>query len=176
MKLGIVSQWFAPEEITLPNSLAEASALYGNEVIVLTAFPSYPQGAIYEGYSQKSDFSEHLGNVLVHRVRSFISHDSSAVNRIRTFISFSLASVMRGRVLARNDVNYVYATPVTAAWAAWWVRIRYGVPYVLHIQDLWPESATNSGMMGKGPIVKVLDFIISLMLNRYIRGRPQSSR
>jgi colanic acid biosynthesis glycosyl transferase WcaI len=173
MKLGIISQWFAPEESTLPNSLAVRSVNCGDEVIVLTAFPSYPQGVIYEGYSQESEFAEDLNGALVHRVKSFLSHDSSAANRIRTFISFSIASVIRSRVLAQNDVNYVYATPMTAAWAAWWVRVRYGVPYVLHVQDLWPESATSSGMMGKGPFVKVLNFVISLMLKPLYSGASE---
>lgn len=164
MKLGIISQWFAPEETTLPNSLAKSSVLCGDEVVVLTAFPSYPHGVIYEGYFQRPRYSENVDGALVHRVQSFLSHDANPVNRIRSFISFALASIQRSHVLRQNDVNYVYGTPMTAAWAAWWARIRYGVPYVLHVQDLWPESVTSSGMMGSGPTIKIMDFLISLML------------
>lgn len=164
MKLGIVSQWFAPEEMTIPNTLANSCQRSGDEVTVLTTFPSYPRGVIYEGYRQQSGYAESLNGIPVHRVRSFLSHDANPKNRIVSFVSFSLMSALRGRVLARNDVNYVYATPLTAAWAAWWVRVRYGVPYVLHVQDLWPESVTCSGMLGNGPALKVLNFAISLML------------
>lgn len=164
MRLGIVSQWFAPEEMTIPNTLANSCQRSGDEVTVLTTFPSYPRGVIYQGYQQQSAYTEVLNGVRVHRARSFLSHDSNPKNRIISFMSFSLMSVLRGRVLAENDVNYVYATPVTAAWAAWWVRVRYGVPYVLHVQDLWPESVTNSGMLRSGPTIKVLDFAISVML------------
>ncbi|RDV09347.1 glycosyltransferase WbuB [Arthrobacter sp. RT-1] len=164
MRIGIVTQWFAPEEATLPNSVARASVQHGDEVVVLTAFPSYPAGVIYDGYSQQSGFSEHMDGALVHRVKTFLSHDSNAINRFKTFASFALASARRTEVLANNDVNYVYATPVTAAWAAWWARIRHGVPYVLHVQDLWPDSVTSSGMVGQGLVSKVLHFLISLMI------------
>lgn len=164
MRLGVVSQWYAPEQVALPSSLARAAVRCGDAVTVLTAFPSYPHGRLYDGYVQTSKFVENLNGVTVHRVKSFLSHDSNAVNRIRSFISFSISSTRSSKILAQNDVNYVYATPPTAAYAAWWVRVRYGVPYVLHIQDLWPESATNSGMMGQGHLLKVLDLVISLML------------
>lgn len=164
MRLGVVSQWYTPEEVALPSSLALAAVRCGDAVTVLTAFPSYPHGRLYDGYVQKSKFVENLNGVTVHRVKSFLSHDSNAVNRIRSFISFSISSTRSAKILAQNDVNYVYATPPTAAYAAWWARVRYGVPYVLHIQDLWPESATNSGMMGRGNAVKIFDLVITLML------------
>lgn len=164
MRLGIVSQWFAPEEATLPNSIARAFVEHGDDVVVLTAFPSYPAGVIYDGYSQQPDFSEHIDGALVHRVKTFLSHDSNAINRFKTFASFALASARRIEVLANNDVNYVYATPVTAAWAAWWARIRYGVPYVLHVQDLWPDSVTSSGMVSQGLSSRVVNLLISVMI------------
>lgn len=164
MKLGIISQWFAPEQFPLPNSLSEHSVVAGDEVTVLTGFPSYPFGRIYEGYSQKSGFQEEIADARVYRVRSFLSHDSNALNRIRTFLSFALSSTRNSAILADADVNYVYATPMTASLAAWWCKKRHGVPYVLHVQDLWPESVTSSGMLSKGPVASIAGVIISVLL------------
>jgi colanic acid biosynthesis glycosyl transferase WcaI len=164
VKIGMITQWFAPEQFPLPNSLSEQSVRAGDEVTVLTGFPSYPFGKIYSGYSQVSDFHEVIAGANVYRVKSFLSHDSSAINRIRTFASFALSSTRKSSVLAKTDVNYVYATPMSASMAAWWRRKRNGVPYVLHIQDLWPESVSSSGMLSKGPISSMVGTLISALL------------
>lgn len=164
MKIGIVTQWFAPEQFPLPNSLSERSIIAGDEVTVVTAFPSYPFGKIYDGYTQKRAFEEVIAGAKVYRVRSFLSHDSNAIRRIRTFISFAVSSTKKSGVLAGVDVNYVYSTPMTAAMAAWWRKKRSGVPYVLHIQDLWPESVTSSGMLSKGLVSSVVAALISALL------------
>lgn len=73
-------------------------------------------------------------------------------------------------MLSGMDVNYVYATPMTAAAAAWWQRKRNGTAYVLHIQDLWPESVTSSGMLGNGLLSKVAHRTISTFLRPIYAG------
>lgn len=84
------------------------------------------------------------------RVPAFLSHDLNAIRRIRSFLSFGAQSLRRASFLRGSDVNYVYATPMTAALAAVACRMLWSTPYVLHIQDLWPESITDSGMMPTG--------------------------
>lgn len=164
MKIGMLTQWFAPEQFSLPNSLSERSVIAGDDVRVLTGFPSYPFGKIYDGYSQEADFHETIAGAEVFRVSSFLSHDANAINRVRTFLSFALASTRRANVLAEMDVNYVYATPMTASIAAWWLRKCKGVPYVLHIQDLWPESVTSSGMLARGLLSSLVGSTLSALL------------
>lgn len=164
VKIGIITQWFAPEQFPLPNSLSERSIIAGDEVTVVTGFPSYPFGKIYDGYTQERAFQEVIAGAKVYRVRSFLSHDSNAIHRISTFVSFAISSTRKSGVLAGVDVNYVYSTPMTAAVAAWWQRKRSGVPYVLHIQDLWPESVTSSGMLSRGLVASVVAALISALL------------
>ncbi|MEA3550225.1 glycosyltransferase family 4 protein [Pseudarthrobacter sp. C1] len=164
MKLGLITQWFAPEEFLLPNSVSEESVKAGFDVRVLTGFPSYPAGVIYDGYHQAVGFREVIMGADVYRVKSFLSHDANALKRILTFGSFALSSTLRADVMADVDVIYVYATPMTAAIAGWWLSKRYGIPYVLHIQDLWPESVTSSGMLTKGVVTSVAGSVISALL------------
>jgi hypothetical protein len=50
----------------------------------------------------------------------------------------------------RCDVAYVYHPPMTAALAAAILRSLRGVPFVLHVQDMWPDLVTSSGFVPPG--------------------------
>jgi glycosyltransferase involved in cell wall biosynthesis len=43
------------------------------------------------------------------------------------------------------DVTLVYGSPATAALPAMILRAVHGVPYVIYVQDLWPDSITATG-------------------------------
>ena len=45
------------------------------------------------------------------------------------------------------DVVYVYCSPITAAIAPLLCNLLWKIPLVAHVQDLWPESVTQSGMV-----------------------------
>jgi colanic acid biosynthesis glycosyl transferase WcaI len=47
----------------------------------------------------------------------------------------------------KPDVIHVYQGPATLAFPAMVLRVCFGVPYVLDIQDIWPESVLSSGML-----------------------------
>jgi glycosyltransferase involved in cell wall biosynthesis len=147
MKIGIVSQFFPPEAAPLVWSLAEGLADRGHEVSVLTGFPNYPDGEIYAGYQQRWSHLERRGPVLVRRAPLYPSHDDNAVRRAANYISFAATSAAISGFLADCDVIYVYATPMSAAAAAAVLRRFRDRPYVLHVQDLWPESVTSADML-----------------------------
>lgn len=166
MKIGIVSQLFPPEEAAVPSTLADVLAERGHDVKVLTGFPHHPYGRVYDGYPQRWSHIEHRGPVLLRRVPLYPSHDVNPFRRAATFLSFAMTSAAASRFLADRDAIYVYSTPMTAAAAAEAVRLSRGRPYVLHIQDLWPESVFDSGM-ADGPVRSVLGPAIGLGL-RYL--------
>jgi glycosyltransferase involved in cell wall biosynthesis len=49
--------------------------------------------------------------------------------------------------MKKPDVVHVYQGPSMLGWPAIVFRAILGVPYVLDVQDLWPESVTSSGML-----------------------------
>ncbi|MEV0056423.1 glycosyltransferase family 4 protein [Saccharopolyspora shandongensis] len=166
MKIGIVSQLFPPEEAAVPSTLADVLAERGHDVKVLTGFPNHPYGKVYDGYRQRWAHVENRGPVRVRRVPLYPSHDVNPLRRAATFFSFAMTSAAASRFLADRDAIYVYSTPMTAAAAAEAVRLTRGRPYVLHIQDLWPESVFDSGM-ADGPARHVVGPLIGLGL-RYL--------
>lgn len=143
----IVSQYFRPERVSIPVTLADELSRRGHHVEVLTGWPNYPEGKIFADYRQRVRHTERQGDLIVHRVPLVISHSTSAVGRLLNYVSFAVSAALRLGIGKRPDVVYVYATQMTASVGpALWSRL-FGTPYVLHVQDLWPESVTGSGMI-----------------------------
>lgn len=87
------------------------------------------------------------------------------------YCSFALsASVMGTLLTTKPDVVYVYHPPATAAMPALlWKKLR-GIPFVFHVQDLWPESVVESGMAGNGRLNRLIAKGISRWCQRIYSG------
>lgn len=148
MRIAIVSQYYAPEAIRIPDSLATSLAALGHDVRVITGFPNYPSGRIFEGYRMTLNSVTHEPGVSIRRVPLYISHSYNPLARLINYATFALSSAMAGAWVRHADVVYVYATQMTPAFGPSLWRWIYRLPFVLHIQDLWPESVTGSSMVG----------------------------
>lgn len=151
----VLSQFYRPEPFLFAPAIAEELAASGFRVSVVTGFPNRPGGKIYPGYRQCLGFSEYIDGIRIHRTPLIINYSQKAVERIANFLSFSLSALTVSREIRDADAVYVYATPATVGIPAQVWKLLFGIPYVLHVQDLWPESVTDSGMMGGGRISKI---------------------
>ena len=170
MRVLIVSQYYPPENVPLPASLARGLAERGHAVRVLTAFPNYPSGRIFDGFTQRWRQREMQDGVAVCRVPLFPSHSSSALARMVNYLSFGLSSLTARRYARGADVVYVYATQMTAAMGPWLWRMTGGAPYVLHVQDLWPDSITGSSLVSQGLGAYATRAILTPWLDSVYRG------
>lgn len=174
MRVLIITQFYRPEPSVIPTGLARELAAKGHDVVVVTAFPSRPGGVLHEGYTQRFGYQENDSGVRVVRVPTVVSHDRNALRRVASFLSFSAGTLREAGWARGADVVYVYATPMTAAigpriWKAVW-----GTPFVLHIQDLWPESVTQSGMIASSIKVRMIDKSLSVFLRWIYQGASHS--
>lgn len=150
MRIGMITQWYDPEvgSAGIPGSIARALTRRGHDVDVLTGFPNYPTGQIYDGYRLRLHQREERAGVTVHRVPLYPSHDARPARRITNFASFALSAAgASARCLRHVDVALVYSTPATVGLAGIALRRLRGVPYVLLIQDLWPDTLLATGML-----------------------------
>ena len=148
MKIAFISQYYAPEPSRVPTSVARGLAQRGHSVNVVTGFPNYPHGRIYPGYRQTlCHVEDDIAAIRVRRVPLVASHSESAPMRAANYLSFMVSSLLGTRFTRGADVTYVYASQPTGALAALvWKAVR-GTPYVMHVQDLWPDSITASSML-----------------------------
>ncbi len=150
MRIAFVTQWFPPERGTaLSKSTATSLASLGHDVDVLTGFPNYPTGVLYDGWEQRIYQREELTDrVAVHRTVVYPSHDSNAGRRMANYLSYAAsATVVSANRIPPPDVWLVYSSPATAAVPAQLARPSRRAPTCLWIQDLWPDSVSGSGMV-----------------------------
>ncbi len=67
MNILIVTQYFWPEQFGI-NELAKRLKSRGHNVSVLTGFPNYPGGKLYDGYRLSWKMIEHYEGIKVTRV------------------------------------------------------------------------------------------------------------
>jgi colanic acid biosynthesis glycosyl transferase WcaI len=152
MRLTFLTQWFDPEPGAIHGlPLARTLMRQGFEVEVVTGFPNYPDGVVYPGYRIRPWQRENLDGVSVLRLPLYPSHDQNPLHRIANYASFALSAAVLGPILARpSDVLYVYHPPPTIGAAAAVFRYAHRSPIVYHVADMWPETAVESGMFGRG--------------------------
>ncbi|MEQ4204255.1 glycosyltransferase family 4 protein [Actinopolymorpha sp. B9G3] len=150
MKIGVITQWYSPEPGAAAHPTAVANALVdaGHDVTVLTAFPNYPTGRFLEPRPRGLVRRETVDGARLTRVLHYPNHDDSAKKRIASYVSFAASATAAALALAACDVCLVYCTPATVAIPAVFLNAVARVPFVLYVQDLWPDSVTASGFVG----------------------------
>jgi colanic acid biosynthesis glycosyl transferase WcaI len=161
VKIAIVSQYYRPENAKITNSLAAELSARGHSVRVVTGYPNFPHGVLYPGYKQRWKSVELDGDVRVRRVPIVVSHSTNPLGRIANYFSFAFSSLQATRFTAGADVVYVYATQMTASIAPLvWQKTR-GLPFVLHVQDLWPESITGSSLVSGRLVSRLIHAVLT---------------
>lgn len=155
-RIWIISHNYAPEPTGIPvynTGMARWLASRGWDVEVLTGMPHYPWWKVPEEY-EKKDYregraDEWMDGVHVHRVRHFVPHPPvTAKARMALDASYLSAWFARAGTLAdRPDVIVGIAPPFLIGTLLLWLRRKYDVPVVYHVQDLQVDAALDLGML-----------------------------
>ncbi len=158
MKILILTQYYDPEPLPKLGELARGLHERGHEVTVVTGFPNYPQGTLYEGYAIRPWSVENDRGVRVVRLPLYPDHSRSSARRMVNYGSFALSASVLGPALCGGaDVMYVWHPPLTIGAAALAIGMARRVPFVYAVHDLWPEMAVAAGMLRDGALTRMLD-------------------
>jgi glycosyltransferase involved in cell wall biosynthesis len=156
MRILILSQWYFPEPVPKPQELAEALAEKGHTVSVITGYPNYPEGKLYEGWKLKFRQRETINDIPVMRTYEYPYHGKNSLKRMLNYISFMLSAPFGLFGTEKFDVIYVWHPPLTVGVAAWVIARLRRVPFIYDVQDIWPDSVVMSGMMKEGFVVRLM--------------------
>jgi hypothetical protein len=148
MRILLLSQFFNPEPTFKGLPFAKELARRGHKVEVLTGFPNYPGGRVYPGYKVRPLQRETLDGIPVVRTALYPSHDKSPIRRILNYGTFAASAATLGAcAITQPDVVYAYHPPATVGLPSAVLRNIRRVPIVGDIQDLWPDTVLETGML-----------------------------
>ena len=156
MKILFLTQWFEPEPTLKGMTLAREMVRRGHEVQVVTGFPNYPGGRVYRGYRIRLRQREIIDGVTVTRVPLYPSHNRSGLQRAANYLSFAVSASIGVWSVPCPDVGYVYHPPATIGLPALVLNLLRRVPFVLDIQDLWPDTLAATAMVGNRAVLNAV--------------------
>ena len=120
----------------------------GYKVIVITCFPNFPKGKVFEGYSNKLYQKENIDGITVIRVWSYITTNSGFVKRIIDYVSYALTSFLFG-LFVKTDLIIATSPQFFTAISGRMLSLFKRVRWVMEVRDLWPDSIAAVGSMNK---------------------------
>ena len=169
MRILILTIYHDPEPIPKTGELARELKRRGHDVTVVTAFPHYPSGTLYDGYRLRPWQWEVRDAVPVLRTFIYPYHGTRASLRMLNYASWMISSMAAAWLAPRCDVIYVWHPPLTVGVTAWVLGKLKGAPVVYDVQDLWPESAEAAGMVVRGRLVDFMYWLADWVYARMDR-------
>ena len=160
-KILVICQYYKPEPFRI-SDICEEMVRRGHEVQVVTGYPNYPEGILYDGYGEGKHIDEVINGVKVHRCFT-IPRATGNVKRILNYYSYVVTSVTyvcSNKCVASDggkfDVVFCnQLSPVMMGEAAIAYKKKYHVPTVMYCLDLWPESLIAGGITRDSLIYKL---------------------
>ena len=165
MHILIFSQYFWPESFRI-NDVAKTLCEQGHQVEVITGKPNYPNGKISDGYKLLGYQLDIHDDVVIHRI-PLIPRGSSRMWLALNYVSFVISGLLFSPWVLRSkkfDVIFVYGvSPILQAIPAIFLGWVKGIPVVLWVQDLWPESLSATGYIKNKTVIKLFRYQCELV-------------
>jgi len=162
MRILIFSQYFWPESFRI-NDVAKTLYEQGHQVEVMTGKPNYPNGKIFEGFKLLGYQVDIYEDVIIHRI-PLIPRGYGRMQLALNYVSFIISGVLFSPWILRSkkfDVVFVYGvSPILQAIPAIFLGWLKGIPIVLWVQDLWPESLSATGHIKNKIVIKLVRHIV----------------
>lgn len=129
----------------------------GHQVTVITCVPNFPQGKVFEGYSNRLWQREEMAGIRVIRVWSYITANEGFIRRVLDYQSFMMSAFLAALFVRRVDVVIGTSPQFFTVCAAYAVSRCKRIPFVFELRDLWPESIKAVGAMQESAVIRLLE-------------------
>ncbi|MBM4274915.1 MAG: glycosyltransferase family 4 protein [Deltaproteobacteria bacterium] len=167
MKILLISAFFPPEVGSAAHlfyELGQALRHRGHEITVLTGLPRYH--VIGDKQRQYPFIHEEYHGLQVLRVFNLDVPWAQPLLRGLDQLVFAFFAGVAGFSLPRFDAAVVYSPPLPLALAAWALGRWRRRPVVVNIQDLFPQSAIDLGVLRNPHLIRVFRRMESFLYRR----------
>lgn len=164
-KILVICQYYKPEPFRIAD-ICEEMVRRGHEIQVVTGYPNYPEGVLYEGYGKGKHIDEVINGVKVHRCYT-VPRQAGGVKRVMNYYSYAASSVkyvLSKECVASDGTSFdiVFCnqlSPVMMAYAAIAYKKKHKIPVVMYCLDLWPESLIAGGITRKSVLYRYYHYV-----------------
>ena len=170
MNILIISQGYWPEIFPI-NIITKNIVKSGINVNVLTGYPNYPKGKIYNGFNNKEVSVKKKKNITVNRVPIVPRGINSKFGIILNYISFLFSSIIFAPFLLKIkkiDIILVYATsPIIQAYAGLYLKLfNKNIKLITWVQDLWPNILKETKIVKNNYLISIINIVVKNVYNR----------
>jgi glycosyltransferase involved in cell wall biosynthesis len=112
----------------------------GHEVTVITCFPNFPQGKVYNGYRNKLYQKEVFNGIRVIRIWSYITANKGFIKRSLDQLSFAFTSFLAGLFVGKFDYIVATSPQFFTSWSGYLLSKFKRTPWLFEVRDMWPEG------------------------------------
>jgi glycosyltransferase involved in cell wall biosynthesis len=168
MRILVVSQYFWPENFRI-NDLVAEWVNRGHGVTVLTGWPNYPDGRVFESFrADERRFAEYAGAPVI-RV-PMLPRGRGGLRLALNYASFALSACVIGAWRLRGatfDVIFVFEpSPVTVGLPAVLQRRLKRAPLAFWVLDQWPETLVAVGAARSSWVLAAVGRLVSFIYRR----------
>ncbi|WP_405234279.1 glycosyltransferase family 4 protein [Lentisalinibacter salinarum] len=160
MRILVFSDHFYPEPSAPAAHVFERAKKWvemGHDVTVICSAPNFPEGKVYDGYTNAWRTVEDLSGVRVVRVKTYVTVNEGTFRRTLDYCSYSLSSSFFSLFEQRPDVILSTSPHLFIPVAGVFAAMSRRVPHVFEIRDLWPASLVATGAMSRSRILQGLE-------------------
>jgi colanic acid biosynthesis glycosyl transferase WcaI len=168
VKILIISQYFWPENFRI-NDLATDLVIRGHEITVLTGWPNYPEGKVFEDFKKHPEKYSSLNGAKIIRV-PLIPRGEGGMRLILNYLSFVFSASGIGSLKLTGkkfDVIFVYEpSPITVGIPAIIIKTLKKAPIAFWVLDLWPETLSAIGVIKSKPLLSAVGQLVRFIYKK----------
>jgi colanic acid biosynthesis glycosyl transferase WcaI len=137
--------------------LGESLVGLGHEVTVLTCFPRYNVPVMPECYRGHFAYREQMGGMEVVRIAAPNYYGKTWSSRAMVQLLSPPVLGLRGLFMKRPDVLITTSPPILTPIMTRMVALRFGIPSVVWVHDLFPQTIVDMGMMQNRTVIRIFE-------------------
>jgi colanic acid biosynthesis glycosyl transferase WcaI len=160
MHILLLTAYFPPDVGSASHlfyELGRAFVARGHQVSVVTGLPGYYVQGELDRYRHRPWLRETMAGMDVRRVAALQVTRNTRAGRGLWQFSCAATSALAGLRVPSADVCLVYSPPLPLGLSALVLRRAHGIPFVLNVQDLFPQSAIDLGLLRQSALIGVFE-------------------